>query len=105
MSDVQKHYFDIFDQIRSDLDSCVITEQEFNRKVLNLSYELALKGFDQDALILFLETDVGYFDKEFVEHLNLDEMFHRKCIFLYELFKYLNYIDWPVDATQKEALA
>lgn len=105
MSDVQKHYYDILDQIRSDLSCNKISKDEFHKKLLTMSYELALKGFDQDSFYMFMEVDSEYFTAQSSIDMTTDEMFHRKCIFLFELYKYLNYIDWAVDATQKEALA
>lgn len=105
MSDVQKHYYDILDEIRSDFSSNKISRDEYHKRLLVLSYELALKGFDQDSFYMFMEIDSDYFTAQSINDMNKDEMFHRKCIFLFELFKYLNYIDWAVDATQKEALA
>jgi hypothetical protein len=105
MSDVQKHFFEIFEQITSDLGCNKISKREFNKKVLTLSYDAALRGFEQDSLLFFLEIDESYFNKDFIQDADTDESLHRKCIFLYELYKYLDYIDWNVEATQKEALA
>jgi hypothetical protein len=105
MSDVQKHYYDILDQIRTDLSCSKITKDEYHKKLLILSYELALKGFDQDSFYMFLEISSDYFTAQSAADMAEDEMFHRKCIFVYELYKYLNYIDWSVDATQKGATA
>ena len=105
MSDVQNHYYDVLDQIKSDLSSKIITRDEYHKKLMLLAYELALKGFDQDAFYMFMEIEPDYFTAQSIKDMDTDSMFHRKCIFLFELFKYLSYIDWAVDATQKGGTA
>lgn len=105
MSDQHEQFEEIFLQIRSDFESRVITKAEYNKKVFNLSYEAALKGLDQESILLFLELDSDYFDTDFIAHARSDEIFHRKGVFLFELYNYLEYIDWPVTATQPGAKA
>lgn len=97
------------DQIKDELDTMLatkeITEQTYNKNITSLAYEFALNGFSEDCILMMLNIKGNYFVGDAVVHMDADEAYYKKCIFIFEILSFLGYVPYDILATQKEGKA
>lgn len=102
---VEDTYDQILQDFYADLLAKRITVEQYYKKIITLSYELALKDRASEALIIFINVDPAYYDHWCIKHFEEDNEFFKKCVFLFELFEYNTWAELVVEATQKPASA
>src|SRR4051812_18647979 len=97
------------DQIKDELDVMFstkeITEATYNKNITSLAYEFALHGFSEDCILMLLNIKGNYFMGDAATHMEEDESYFKKCVFIFEILSFLGYVPYDILATQKEGKA
>lgn len=101
----EKHFNDVLEDLELDLKSGTITYNVFCKKVVNLAYDCALQGFSTDAFYMMINLDPEYFKSQCIKDFDEDKDYFNKGVFLFEIFKYNNWVEEYIEITQAMAEA
>jgi hypothetical protein len=82
----------------------LISDCEYDKGLISLSYEYFLHGHIEDGLMVLCEVKDEYFAKTMVEHLE-DLEFNKKCLFIFDILDWKGFIPYNTLATQKPGKA
>lgn len=96
---------DIKSSLDEQFEKNEITEAEYNKNIVKLSYEYAINGYHQDCLLMLMNSTEDYFKRYAEQDFMADEAYFQKATLVFEILSLVGYTPFDLSCTQKEAQA
>ncbi len=91
--------------LESKFKNSEISLSQYSQGLIKLTYDLAYMGLPDDALLMLILIPEEYFDKPIFDDFDKNEELQRKCLFIFSVLDFANFISYDIDATQSVAQA